>query len=515
MAGKGLSPRQKMINLMYLVLTALLALNVSAEVLNAFVLFDKSIRESTESIMKKNEDSYNEFEKAYSLNKDKVQKWYDIAAELKKETQILVDFVQEVKVAVVVAADGEEGDVEHVEKKDENNVGGEIMVGQGMGEELKEKIEKYRDFCLSILDNKESSLYIKISSTLNTDPIESLSEPGKMIPWVEANFEHLPLIAVVAMASKMQNDVRNVESDLLTYLLGQIGKGEMSFNKIEAVVKTSSSYVLVGEQFEAQIFVAASDSTKDPIVILDGGTKLQVKDGKGIYTGNTASVGLRTVKGVIKLYNPKTGDTTDYPFSSDYQVVAPSVAISPTKMNVFYIGVSNPVDITASGVTPDQVVAGISGAGGKLKKVGNGKYTVTVSSRGDATINVSANVNGGTRRLGSSKFRCMPVPSPYATVGGNKGGTMAKSTLLVQNFVKAQLDNFVFDLKFPVVGFTVSATIQGFTEEYTSNSAQITAPQKGLIRQLKKGQKVYFENIRCRAPDGSIRQLGTVNFKLR
>lgn len=502
-----------MINLMYLVLTALLALNVSAEVLNAFVLFDKSIRKSTESVMLKNKDSYNEFEKAYNENKNKVQKWYDTANELKTKTQTLVDYIQELKMLVVKTADGEEGDVDNVEKKDDNNVGGTVMIEQKKGEELKENLDKYREFCLALLDDKTSSLYLKVESALSTDPIESISEKGKKVPWVVANFEHLPLIAVVAMMSKMQNDLRNVESDMLSYLLGQIGKGEMSFNNIQAVVNTTSSYVLVGEPFRAEIFVAASDSTKDPVIILDNGTQLKVEKGKGIFEGNTSSVGMQTVKGKIRLYNPKTGDTTDYPFSTDFQVVAPSVAISPTKMNVFYIGVTNPVDITASGVTPDAM--GVSMSGGSITKVGNGKYNVIVRQRGDAVISVSANVNGGSRKLGSGKFRCLPVPDPYATVGGEKGGTISQSTLLAQSFVKAQLDNFVFDLSFPVTGFTVSATIQGFTEEYNSNSAQINGQQKGLIRQLGKGNKVYFENIRCQAPDGSIRSLGSLSFKLK
>ncbi len=513
MSEKGLSPRQKMINLMYLVLTALLALDVSGEVLNAFVLFDKSIRSTTVNVKIKNNDAYSEFFKAYKENPEKVKEFYDKAQVLKKNTNRIDSFIQSLKVKCVKEADGPDGDPTNVKKKSESNVGSTVMIVQRGGYQLKDRMDKYRDFVESIISDSSSALAHEIKSTLSTAPIESANEPGKTVPWVIANFESLPLIADVAMLSKMQNDVRNVESDMLSYLLSQIGKTEISFNKIEAVVKTTSSYVLVGEPFKAEIFVAASDSTKDPIIVLNNGTRVPVQNGKGIFVGNTSTVGMRTVAGKIKLYNPKTGETTYYPFSTDYQVVAPAVAISPTKMNVFYIGVTNPVDITASGVSPDAVIATMSG--GIIRKVGNGKYNVIVKRRGNAVITVSAKVNGTSRRLGSSKFRCLPVPNPYATVGGKQGGIIYKSSLLAQNFVKAQLDNFVFDLKFPVVGFTVSATIQGFTEEYQSRSAIINGQQKGLIRQLKKGNKVYFENIRAKAPDGTIRKLGSVNFKLR
>ncbi len=515
MAEKGLSPRQKMINLMYLVLTALLALDVSGEVLNAFVLFDKSIRKSTENVTIKNNDAYSEFEKAYKENPKKVGEYYQDAQQLKAKTNEIDSFIQKLKVKCVKAADGPEGDPTHVKKLADNNVGGTVMIVQKGGYQLKDQIDAYRKFVLGLVKDSSSALYEKIQGTLSTAPIESLNEPGTKIPWVLANFDQLPLIADVAMLSKMQNDIRNVESDMLSFLLAQIGKGEFQFNKIEAVVTTPSSYVLVGEPFEAKVFIAASDTTKDPVIVLNGGSRLPVENGKGIYKGNTSSIGMRTVAGDILMKSPSTGDTIRYPFSFNYQVVAPAVAISPTKMNVFYIGVDNPVAVTASGVTADQLAVGISGARGTIKKVGTGKYIVRVRQRGKATITVSAKVSGNSRRLGSMQFRCLPVPDPYATVGGKKGGVIAKQSLLAQSFVKAQLDNFVFDLKFPVTSFTVSATIQGFTEEESTRGPVITAQQKSIIRQLNRGSKVYFENIKAKAPDGSIRSLGSISFKLR
>ncbi len=522
MSEKGLSPRQKMINLMYLVLTALLALNVSAEVLNAFVLFDKSIRKSTQNIQIKNDEAYNGFLKALKENPKKVQKWYDKAMIVKAKTNTLDSLIQAYKVKIVKEADGPEGDLENIKKKADNNVGSTVMILQKRGDSLKDALDDYRNFVVSLLADSSGkidtskALYKNVMSTLSTKDVESLNEPGKKIPWVEANFEHLPVIADVAMLSKFQNDVRNVESNILAYLQAQIGKGEFKFNKIEAIVSTPSNYVLKGEQFKAEVFIAASDSTQDPVIVMKNGKKLPIVNGKGIYTGNTNSPGEYDIEGVIKMKNPLTGDTINFPFKSSYQVGMPSVAISPTKMNVFYIGVDNPVAITASGVPADKLIVSISGAGGTIRKVGNGKYTVRVKKTGKATVRVSYRKNdGSTRSLGSMQFRCLRVPDPYPTVGGYKGGGIKKSTLIGQSTVLAKLDNFVFNLKFPVTYFNVSTTINGFVEEASTRGSRISPEQKKILGKLKRGQKVYFEDVKCKSPDGSIRQLGTISFRIQ
>ncbi len=512
MADKGLSPRQKMINLMYLVLTALLALNVSAEVLVAFAKIEESIRKSTQNIERKNDELYNKFAAAYNENPKKVEKWYNLSNEVKDKSDSLFNYIQTLKVKVVQAADGPEGNPEHIEKMDENNVGGQVMILEGNGVKLKEAINDYRDFLLGIVDDivkdTSSTLYKSINETFYTGKL--IGHGGEEVPWESAMFEHLPLIAVVANMSKIQNDVRNAESDVVSLLLSQIDAGSWKFNKIEAVVVAPKSYVLQGEPFKAEIFIAAYDSTQSPKIVMNDGKILPVKDGKGIYE-TTSSVGTYTFGGVIKLKSPVTGDTIDFPFESQYQVVAPAVSISPTKMNVFYVGVDNPVAITASGVPASDLVVGI-GPIGRIKKTGTGKYSVRVNKPGKTTVYVKTKDG---RKLGSMQFRCKLVPDPKAKVGNLKPGVVSKQVLLAQQFVKADLENFVFDLKFPVTEFTVSATLGSFTEEYKTRGAKITNQQKGLIRQLKRGQKVYFENIKAKAPDGSIRNLGTISFKIK
>lgn len=508
---KGLSPRQKMINLMYLFLTAMLALNVSAEILKAFVVIDTSIRKSTQSINDKNSLVYSYFQTAYKENPKKVEKWYNLANQLKEKTAALDTVIQQYKVKLVKSADGPDGNVLNVNKKDDNNAGGTIMIVEKGGIDLKGKFDEYKNFLLSLIPDsaKQSTskvLVSNITSTLSTDPVESDNEKGAKVPWEVANFEHLPLIAVIAIMSKMQNDIHNLEADMLNFLREQVDIGAWKFNKLEAIVDAPNSYVKVGEEYYANIFIAAYDTTQAIKVVMSNGSQLPVENGKGVFKPGTGSPGKFDINGKIALKSP-SGDSVFFPFTSSYQVVTPTWAISPTKMNVLYIGVDNPVAVTATG---RDITASISGSGGKLIPTGAGKYNVRVTSTGKATISVIA--DGKT--AGSMEFRCYPVPDPFATVLGSRGGTVNKSDLLAASFVKAQLDNFVFDLTFPVIGFDVTVTVGAYSQTVSSDGPYISPAQKNLIQQATRGGKVYFENIRAKAPDGSTRQLGTLSFKV-
>lgn len=494
-----------MISMMYLFLTALLALNVSAEILNAFIKIDESIKKSTESVIDKSEGAYSKFEAVLKENPS-IEPVYKQALELKKKTDEMDSLIQGYKQKLVVAADGAEGNVNDIQKKDDNNVGGQVMILEGGGEVLKKAYDEHKAFLIGIIKDTSTIIAHNINRALSTEDI--INEANEKVPWANANFEHLPLIAVIAMMSKMQNDVRNLESDILSYLLSKIGETDFKFNKIMAIVNAPNSYVLAGEEFKAYVFIGAADTTKVPDIFLEDGTKLPIdSNGRGVFTVRQG-VGTHAWGGNIVLKQPGTGNEIKYPFSSEFQVVAPSVAIAATKMNVFYIGVDNPVAITAAGVTTG-VNASISG--GSISPTGNGQYKVRVSTPGEVTVSVS----GGGRNLGSQRFRCLPLPSPYATVAGRVGGSIPATELMNTQSVVAKLDNFVFDLSFPIVSFVVSATIQGFTQEYSTTGSTISAQQKGLIRDLKRGDKVYFENIMCKMPDGSNRPLGTVAFKLQ
>ncbi len=564
MSGGGKeTPRQKMIGMMYLFYTALLALNVSAEVLAAFQLVDQSLRKTNDNTMEVIQSKQAEFAKAMVNDSLGVLKWKQQADRVINGANAAFDAIQAYKDTFVVSleiglegrndiaaskqklqeiareADGgdeagarpaEEYPIEEVlTKKDDNNVGGQVFIQEGdgvRGKAVQTALETYRELLIDVVNQDKvqteqakasrETLIKNIESTLFTGKFKSGNKDMDSIPWPNANFEHLPAAGVITLMTKMQSDIRNLESAMMTHLLGQIGKTDMKFNAIKAVVNAPNSYVLVGGQYKAEVFIAAYDSTENPDMVLNGGGKLPVSNGVGTYTATGSAVGPKSWGGVIKLKNKSTGEIKDYPFKAEYEVGQSSVSVSPTKMNVFYIGVPNPVEVTASGIPAEKLHVGISQ--GSITKSGNG-YVVNVKTPGTVKINVSANVDGQTKTFPAKEFRVKRVPDPKAAIGSDPktkyGGIIQKAILSAQPGVKAEMENFDFDLKFQVTSYTVSATIKGFTQDVNVSGPNLTPAVKQLIGQVPSGGKIYFENIKAKGPDGSIRDLGSISYKLK
>jgi len=515
------TPRQKMIGMMYLVLTALLALNVSAEILNAFVLVDSSLGKTAENFQKKNEGVYAEFDNAYAENPGKAGEWKEKADLIRVKTQELFDTIQGYKKEMVKKADGIEsqylinGNPKEIQKKDENNIPSEIMILNQKGIELKGFINEYRDFLISLVDDtaKYSNLINSMLDVLSTADMENTE--GLMQSWEVGTFQSLPLAGATTMLSKIQTDIRNAEADMLAYLFTRIDAGSFKFNKIEAIVKASSNYIILGNTYEAEVFLAASDTTVTPEIKLSGGSLLKTdKTGKGIYTQQATEIGFKKWGGVINMQNPATGEIQPYPFEAEYQIAQPSLVVSPTKMNVFYIGVDNPVNISVSGVPEDKITASIVGAGSIQPDAKEG-HIVRVKTAGKVSVKVIADFgDGAIKDMGSKEFRVKEVPDPVAKVADLTGGVIKLGLLKSQTGVAADLENFDFDLKFVVQSFTLSATINGYTVDEESKSYRLTSAQKELLSKLKAGGKVYFENIKAMGPDKKLRALPSISFKL-
>lgn len=508
-----------MIGMMYLVLTALLALNVSKDILNAFVLVDNGLNKTVDNFSTKSGILYATLEKAKITNPAKATEWYNKSIQVKTGADELSKYVDELKVQLVTLGDKVPVSIDSVryydlQAKDDQNVGGQLMILEKKGLELKGKINAYRDALKALTDPKTGEqLRQQLDKGLNTNDPETANKGGEFETWEQSNFEHLPLVAVMTLLTKIQTDIRNAEADVVTYLAGQIGADDFRFNKIEAIVRAESNYILKGDQYKAEVFIAASDTTVTPEIIA-GGRALAVKNGKATYTGDGGSIGMKKWGGVIKLTTPSSGIIKEYKFDAEYQVAEPSVTVSPTKMNVFYIGVDNPVDVLASGIPANKVKANIS-SGSITPAGGDGKYIVRVKKTGGAVISITAEVGGKMVSMGSRDFRVKTVPDPIAKVGGESGGAMSINVLQAQAGVAAVLENFDFDLKFEVKSFTVSATIKGYEEEYTANSYAFTAQQKQLIAKLRPQSKVYITDIKAQGPDGTLRSLPSIAFKLK
>jgi gliding motility-associated protein GldM len=250
----------------------------------------------------------------------------------------------------------------------------------------------------------------------------------------------------------------------------------------------------------------------NPTITVNG-QPIPVQNGVGTFTAMGGSVGEHDYTVAVSLKD-KNGEVKTFNTSGSYMVGASSLAVSATGMNVLFIGLDNPISVAAAGVPAESVTASISQ--GSLSRKGTGEYIARVTTVGNATINVSAKVEGAERNLGSMKFRVMRVPDPVAEVGGSKGGRMQSSLFRVQQGVQAVLENFYFDTKFVITHFTMGFDGTGFSDylEKESSSALFTPEMKTLMGRCKPGTRIFIDDIKAKAPDGTIRDLPGINFKL-
>jgi len=502
------TPRQRMIGMMYLVLTAMLALNVSSDVLNAFTKVQAGLSSTLDNYSRKNKELYRDFDAAYINNPKKVESLRSSAYVVKKESEELFDYISEVKTELVFKADGEDADINNIESKDNLNIAGELMITNGNGKVLKEKINNYREHLLRLVCDDNPVLCKSIITNLNTSnpPVKD----GEFKSWEEDNFDNIPLIAVVTLLTKMQADVRNAESDVISYLYSNIDAESFKFNKLNGHVIPESRYILKGEKYKAKIILAATDTTQHPEVIING-EKCNYDGEVALYSRVENNVGPQSWKGIIKFKTP-SGKINEYEVEDNYIVAEPNVVVSPLKMNVFYLGVDNPVSISVPGIAADHIEPSITN-GSIIKRDKN--YIVRPKRPGTCTVTVSARREKGSKvRLQTLKFRVKRVPNPIPMIMGKAGGKIKKSFLLASGGVSAVMDNFDFDMNFMVTGFSVFTVFNGYVSESSTKGYKFSKVQRDLMKKLKRGQRVIFENITAVGPDGSTRKLPSITFKI-
>lgn len=559
MAGGKETPRQKMIGMMYLVLTALLALNVSKEILDAFITINDGLETTKVTFDGKLNNQYADFAASYNENREKYGPAHAKAQELKKEADALIAHIDKIKAKTIAQVEGKSLEevigkgamgtdtilnLVYVQSKDNYDVNTNIMIGPEPAKPLETDHEDGNNYRARVLKkmlvdyghslkgmvSDNPALGAAIDS-LFTYPEEMRDASGTKVNWESLNFYHVPLAATTTILSKLQSDVRNAESDVLGDLFQDVEKASFKFTELKAVVIPEKTYVLEGDSFRADVFLAAYDNTNLPdIALANQGYELpegvnEIPEGKGssVKVGadgfgrvriSASGIGEKSWEGVIKFKKP---DGTGYvyePYSIKYEVARPSLVVSPTKMNVLYRGVDNPIAISVPGVSADALSASIST--GALIKQSDGTYIARVKTGSEAVVSVSANMDGANKPMGTFKFRLKSVPDPVAKFAG-KGpadNTVKSSDLTAALGVIADLEDFVFDLKFPVRSFDIVVIMGGDVKRLSSATNRLTADQKELLRQVRRNQTVIVENIRATAPDGTIRKLGTISLRV-
>jgi gliding motility-associated protein GldM len=495
----------------------MLAMNVSADILNAFQTVGESVEITNKIMATKAEDSYIKFENAYNGNPGKVGDNWAKAQEIRKKTKEMVDYIDNMKYELIAMSEKIEGGAaaakkmfteqgfSMIKKKDNYNdptryfTGGSEDGSLGKAIELRKKIEAYQAEMLKYPQSEAFKKQLK-GMQIKTDGTWK-DAAGKEKNWQLYNFYHTILTADIVLLNRFKSDIQNAEVDLVNHLYQQVSADDFKFDQVTARVLPKSTYIIQGGQYEADVIVAAYDS-KSELTGEVRGQNLVGDSGMLKLKFGANALGEQKYKGTV--YVKKETGSVPYEFEGEYFVAAPSATISATKMNVFYIGVDNPVSISVPGANSKDIVATATGAGATLKKEKDGEYTVRVDKQGSCQINVKAKIAGKEMDMGTMKFRTKKIPDPAAMFGKHKGGYIEREVLAGAT-LRISSEGFDFPVQYRPSSFKVQVHAGGDAEAQTYVTGGKFPPDiAAKIRKARRGTKVYIEDIRAVGPTGEI-----------
>ena len=506
------TPRQKMIGMMYLVLTAMLALNVAVNVLEGFRLVDDSMHFTLDATHIRINDMMSDFKAAAELNEQKNGEWYQKALELQVKADSLYNYIEDFKKNIAVLADGadylkyldehpgEGARVANISARDQLDVTAQYALNEGHGLILKDMFLDYRNF---LIDLTKSSHFPQGEKKTEYERMFSLAggvnADGDSITWEQIIFEGMPVGASVTVLSKMQLDVRSAQSEMILYLRDQTDAGDIRANKLEAFVVPNSRYVIRGGKYTANIVLAAIDSTAKPDYYIDG----QKINENGIYEVIASGSGLKKYKGELVLPSSVEGEEPlRIPFESEYSVGEPSVTISNTDLNIMYSEYDNKFSVSVPGVSNDKVRVSVSGASAAQR---GGLWIINPSaSAKEVTISVSAEVDGRMQSMGSNKYRVKPKPTPavYFRSGSSEvqGGKISRNAILnpSSTVVASYGPDGLLDLKYTVTGFQLYIN----NIATPSDGNKFTKSQLDQLSKLKQGATVNIVDVKVKDEKG-------------
>ena len=559
MAAGNLSPRQKMINMMYLVLTALLALNVSKEVLNSFFEVNKGIERTTNNFKFKNAETYSAFDNAADNNPEKYKEVRDLVYSLKSESDDIILYIQQMKYDLVNEADGKvclgnasevlnedgrpkdgteiegkkfsdltEGQkllpIAYLNAKSDRYASSQLFLDKKVPKSkqvaylLSKRIEEYRAGLVEAVPNN-TNLIQTINQVCDVSPKKK--NGGGTEDWETYNFNDMPAVGALTILSKVQSDLRNIEADVIDYLKKSIDAKSLKFGSAEGVQIPKTNFVLKGDSFRSTIFIAAKQEGQDPEIFVGDfdtlGTdsyemkgvegvdyeRVQVVNGKGIFATRTKSEGVKNWGGLI-VTKTETGDKY-YPFSGEYLVAAKSAVVSPIKMNILYSGLEsiggNPVQVSVPGYSPSEITVSMTNGNLKVQNKSKGIYNAFPDSKKrESEITLFVNVDGKRTPMGKVKFRIRATPPARGVVDAVDENGMCERSVLKNAIVRASLEDFEFDgLKYAVTSFKMIGTNKGSPVSAEQNSGmRFTKEMQTIIANAPSGTPIVIKNIRAK-----------------
>lgn len=501
-------PRQLMINLMYLVLLAMLALNVSAEIMNAFMTMDEGIQESSQVMESSNKQVLGAIETQAEAYRQ-FRPFYDKSTELRTITSTFNDWVGTLRDSLVILAGGYDAKVINRPKKyKDKNIPTRFLVKEKRGDSLEKRIETTRLAMLDLIENEEDRLRLSSKIPLSVSKIPATSDKPS---WAAFTFEQMPVAAVLPVFSKIQNDAKVAESAILNYFLEKAKGEDIILDKYQVVAAPEQSYVIRGEQFKGEVFLGAYSSTSNNLSIRIGGQSFPVRNGKASFSIPTSSIGKKNYKVDISVRDPVTKQVKTYSDTYAYEVGERSVTVSAEKMNVLYMGVENPIAISAAGISTNDLRVKANGI--RLSKQSNGKYIARPERVGKAKITIS----GGGLPATDFEYRVKKIPNPVVYLGRKTSGSIRAAEMRAQEGIVPILEGFDFDARCEVKGFElVRQPKKGDVVDALNRGGRFSGRAKQYIDQAKAGDKYYFDKIKVQCPgDTSPRTLNSMIFQIR
>ncbi len=553
MSGAKETPRQKMIGMMYLVLTAMLALNVSVEVIDAFTTVNDGLENAYSSVDKKIEDYYSTFEQQYNKHPEKTAEYWDKAQDIRTKTDELVNFIErDIKLALLIQNNGvteekmlnpekeedavildrEKADAkknrrvfhrvnfDNIKGKDKHDAVTAFMIEQGNAEVLRKKIEEYRQYVIETLKTSGIANF-ENHVGLNTDG-EYYAANGESLTWEMKNFNQIIIPAAISIINEIVGEVQTIEYDAISELYKNIGASDFKFNTLEAKVFPKTTYVLKGQDFEADVFIVASDDTKEFNAKYAKGVKdfSRASDNAINEVSSTQGVikikvpanaeGEQSIAGIVEMKNPLTGEVEPYPFNTSYTVAPPSANVTPTKMNVMYRGLENPIAISAPGFTANQINVDVTN--GELIKGNNGEYFVKPGNEGNiTTVVVSTMIDGKRMVLDNCDFRLKRTPDPVPVLNGKTNDKFTKEEILAAGGFVLTMPDFDFEgYHSQILSYDVSTIVGGYLKPIKGiQGRKFNKDVEDLVKSARRGQRITIENIKVKSPDGEERILNT------
>ncbi len=511
MAQEKLAPRQRMINMMYLVLIAMLVLNVDRHVLKAFHLMEKNFISSANSYDQKNNLQMAGFLQLVNKEEEKARPYYEAAKEAQRISSDFDQYINTLKTQIEEMYDGrleeEEGEKGITSLKTPEGIEkhAHLFMVKDNGKkahELQAKINTTRDKLLKLIKPDEKELFVNDTyykqalqaNLLNAEEPEQNGVTKQT--WASINLEYQPAGALLANLTQYQNNAKALEADVISKLIYGVNQGSHIIDELNAAIIPQSNYVMEGENYTADVMLIATSSATVPKITMNGTSLETMESGVGKINLRAQGVGEKTVKGTIEVADPKTGKPTLYPYEHTYQVFKPAATVSADAMKIVYIGLDNPMSISVPGFSAADISVTVTN--GATISGGNGRYKVEPTG---STKTISISVSAKGRAMGTTVYKVREIPEPRAQLGGLRNDGRAKSIgpIRAQDRILANLgEGFAYDLPFTVTSYTIILdSRQGMVRRPVTGNL-IPADIRQRISTLRSGDRIFIEEVKTR-----------------